>query len=188
MYAADHAIHTRLTAILSRFWKLFPEAKLEIETGFNDGLLKRWEEGELDFVICHKVTGYKSSLVLLREPLVWVLPKSEHLEHLKLIPLALLSPPCEYRESALKALSKHKLASDVIFSSASLSGVLCAVEGGLCMSALPLSCVRDGLRAVSDGETLPPLPMVELCLYGDGSSRAQRNFIRAIREYSKAPQ
>ena len=184
---ADHAVHLQLALLLKIFMGLHREAEVHIETGPNTELLESLQQGQLDFVICHKEKNYPSAFTLVKENLVWIVStkSADKMEKEMLlkneIPLALLPSTCQYRDATLRALKKAKKKWRLVFSSASLAGIQAAVESGFAYSVLPITCVPAGAFSFLESEHFPRLPTMELCLYGDGVSNLKRAFIKAVR-------
>ncbi|NMR20502.1 LysR family transcriptional regulator [Cellulomonas fimi] len=95
------------------------------------------------------------------------------------VPLVALDEPCLIREWAVGTLRRAGRTADVQVSSASLSGVLLAVRGGLGVAALVTSGpLPDGLERCT---SLPPLEAVPLrARAAAGGGRAQDVVVRAV--------
>ncbi len=85
------------------------------------------------------------------------------------LPLAMLPPRCMFRDRALATLSRANIAHEIVYTSASLLGVIAAAEAGLAVTVLGRSTLAPGLREVAD---LPLLGTAEMAIFGDAEGRS----------------
>jgi DNA-binding transcriptional LysR family regulator len=84
------------------------------------------------------------------------------------LPLAMLPPGCMFRDRALATLSRANVAHEIIYTSASLLGVIAAAEAGLAVTVLGRSSLPPGLREVA---SLPDLGTAQMAIFGDAEGR-----------------
>ncbi|CAE6693410.1 MULTISPECIES: LysR substrate-binding domain-containing protein [Paraburkholderia] len=158
----------RMSAMLSGFLKIRPDARLETLAGMSAVLQQKLSGGEIDIALVKREPGSGDCYASWPEALVWVrgrdvvLPKRDSEEP---VALALFPDGCIYRKRAIRSLDKAKRAWRVAFGSQSLTGIQAAVAAGLAISVLPRSAVLPEHRICTD---MPPLPPTELALIGAG--------------------
>jgi DNA-binding transcriptional LysR family regulator len=158
----------RMSAMLSGFQKIRPDARLETLAGMSAGLQQKLSAGEIDIALVKREPDSGDCFASWPETLVWVrgrdadLPKLDSEEPFA---LALFPEGCIYRKRAIRSLDKAKRAWRVAFGSQSLTAIQAAVAAGLAISVLPKSAVLPEHRICSD---MPPLPPTELALIGAG--------------------
>jgi DNA-binding transcriptional LysR family regulator len=81
------------------------------------------------------------------------------------LPLALYRERSVSGDAALAALRNQKVASEIVYTSPSLTGVRAAALAGLAITPLPASAVIAGLRVLGPDEGLPRLPDLEFAIY-----------------------
>ncbi|MCC8405825.1 LysR family transcriptional regulator [Paraburkholderia sp. MMS20-SJTN17] len=158
----------RMSALLSGFLKIRPDARLETLAGMSVVLQQRLSAGEIDIALVKREPGSGDCFASWPEALVWVrgrdvvLPERDSEEPFA---LALFPDGCIYRKRAIRTLDKAKRAWRIAFSSQSLTAIQAAVAAGLAISVLPKSAVSPEHQICSD---MPALPPTELALIGTG--------------------
>ena len=169
---SEDFIPRQLPALLTRFRRLYPEVQLELMTGLSCDLLDVYEAGGLDVAIAKKDGLAQRGRVIWREPLVWLASASYQPDFSKPTELVLLKPPCTYRELMMRTLDSVRQPWIASCTARSLMGVQAAAAGGLGMTILGRSFVRDGLQVVSTPDFWPALPMTEIVLLGEETAEA----------------
>ena len=100
-----------------------------------------------------------------RAPLVWAAAETFDLVPRAALPLALYRERSVSGDAALAALRNQKVASEIVYTSPSLTGVRAAALAGLAITPLPASAVITGLRVLGPDEGLPRLPDLEFAIY-----------------------
>jgi DNA-binding transcriptional LysR family regulator len=85
------------------------------------------------------------------------------------LPLAMLPPGCMFRDRALATLARANIAHEIVYTSASLLGVIAAAEAGFAITVLGRSTLTPKLREVAD---LPSLGTAEMAIFGDAEGRS----------------
>jgi DNA-binding transcriptional LysR family regulator len=169
MGVADHCAPLHLAAILRCFTQAYPDMRFEVEIGRSHDLRMACDRGTLDLAIAKRREGEAAGTLVWTEPMAWV--ASESWVPGERLPLALLPPGCLFRDRALATLNRAELPHEIIYTSASLLGVLAATEGGMAVTVLGRSGLPPGLRELPD---LPPLGNAEIAVFaGRKSSFAQ---------------
>jgi DNA-binding transcriptional LysR family regulator len=177
---ADHFVPQHLAPILARFARTYPEVQLEVEVGRSHELRAACERGKLDLVIGKRRDGETTGVPIWTETLAWVGAMGAHGAWVGAkggtdagrnapLPLAMLPPGCMFRDRALATLARANIAHEIVYTSASLLGVIAAAEAGLAVSVLGRSTLTPKLREVT---SLPPLGTAEMAIFGDAEGRS----------------
>jgi DNA-binding transcriptional LysR family regulator len=141
---------TLLSGVLARFAQLNPEVQLQVRVAGSPELLDLLNGNRLDVVLC---MGAPEDAAAVRvAPMVW--HGDPELAERSVLPLAILEPPCRFRDAALTALERDGRPFRVALETPSLSALRAAVEAGLavtCRTALfrPLTTpIEVGLPVV----------------------------------------
>lgn len=141
---------TLLSGVLARFAQLNPEVQLQVRVAGSPELLDLLNGNRLDVVLC---MGAPEDAAAVRvAPMVW--HGDPELAKRSVLPLAILEPPCRFRDAALAALERDGRPFRVALETPSLSALRAAVEAGLavtCRTALfrPLTTpIEAGLPVV----------------------------------------
>jgi DNA-binding transcriptional LysR family regulator len=141
---------TLLSGVLARFAQLNPEVQLQVRVAGSPELLDLLNGNRLDVVLC---MGAPEDAAAVRvAPMVW--HGDPELAERSVLPLAILEPPCRFRDAALAALERDGRPFRVALETPSLSALRAAVEAGLavtCRTALfrPLTTpIEVGLPVV----------------------------------------
>ncbi len=176
---ADHFVPHHLAPILARFARTYPELRLAVEVGRSHDLRAACERGALDLVIGKRRDGETTGTPIWTEQLAWAaLPDfaRAHVARPDLarpgrnakLPLAMLPPGCMFRDRALATLSRANIAHEIVYTSASLLGVIAAAEAGLAATVLGRSTIPPKLAELAG---LPPLGHAEMAIFGDAEGR-----------------
>jgi DNA-binding transcriptional LysR family regulator len=172
---ADHFVPQHLAPILARFAHTYPDVQLEVEVGRSAELRTACEKGALDLVIAKRRDGESTGVPIWTETLAWVAGTDsafltpDAAGRNAPLPLAMLPPGCMFRDRALATLSRANIAHEIVYTSASLLGVIAAAEAGLAVTVLGLSTLTPGLREVP---FLPPLGTAVMAIFGDAEGRS----------------
>jgi len=138
---------TLLTGVLSRFAQLNQETQLQVRVSDSADLLELLSSDRLEY----------DPAAVKTVPMIWLgLPA---LAELEVLPLAVLEPPCRFRDAALAALAAAGRPYRIVLETPSLSALRAAVESDLCVT-----CRTDVVlkRPIDPAEapSLPKLPRV----------------------------
>jgi DNA-binding transcriptional LysR family regulator len=140
-----------------------------VEVGRSRELRAACERGQLDLVIGKRRDGETAGTAIWTEALAWfgaeefTLPTDG-----AAVKLAMLPTGCMFRERALATLAQANVAQEVVYTSASLLGVIAAAQAGLAVTVLGRSSLAPGLREVAG---LPPLGTAVMAIFGDAEGR-----------------
>lgn len=165
---------TLLPGVLARFADAHNGVRLEVAVAGSAALRARLADGALDVVMCAARADEAAALIT---PLSWL--GAARLAARDPVPLALLEPPCGYRDAALAALEQAGRRWRVVVTSPSLSGMRAAVAAGLGLTVR--SRLLGGLPVV-EGAGLPTLPSIgHVVLAADGAGPASRTLAGLLR-------
>ncbi len=166
---ADHFVPQHLAPILARFARTYPDLRLHVEVGRSHELRAACERGELDLVIGKRRDGETTGVPIWTETLSWAAPEGFTMPPRgQVLKLAMLPPGCMFRDRALGTLGRANVAHEIVYASASLLGVIAAVQAGLGVTVLGRSTMPPGLREVA---ALPRLGTAEMAVFGDAQGR-----------------
>jgi DNA-binding transcriptional LysR family regulator len=144
---------TLLSGVLARFSQLNSDVQLEVRVAGSPELLDLLNGDRLDVVLCMGAADDPHAARVA--PMVW--HGEPDLAQAPVLPLAILAPPCRFRDAALAALEREGRPFRVALETPSLSALRAAVEAGLavtCRTALFLP------RAAPIEVGLPAMPQV----------------------------
>lgn len=168
---ADHFVPQHLAPILARFARTYPDVRLEVEVGRSHELRAACERGQLDLVIGKRRDGEATGVPIWTEILAWTgaNPGAARADRNAPLPLAMLPPGCMFRDRALATLARANIAHEIVYTSASLLGVIAAAEAGFAITVLGRSTLTPKLREVAG---LPSLGTAEMAIFGDAEGRS----------------
>lgn len=161
---ADDYAERFLPGILAGFSQSNPLVEVSVICEDTNGLIHHIREGELDVaIVTHNFSSIQNEL-LRKEPLLWVTSANHTVQDSDPVPLALGSPNCGWRKSAVDALAKSGRAFRMLYSSSSATVLTSAVLSGLAVAVLPESALRRGMRILTERDGFPALPQCEIGL------------------------
>ncbi len=179
----DDYMDAYLRPLIARFAVEHPKVELEVRCDISKRIEPALRAGELDLGVVTQDPNRPLGEVLRREPLVWVAERGHRPELQETLPLALFSEGCRARPRILAALNSAGKAHRLVFSCSHTTGVLSAVEGGFCVSAITESAVPPSLRRLGAAEGLPPLFELSVGLImAPRPGLAAQRFADALRE------
>ncbi|MBA2933150.1 LysR family transcriptional regulator [Sphingomonas sp. CGMCC 1.13654] len=165
-----------LSGVLARFSELHADAQIYARVAGTAELLGMLERDQLDIVVGYAAADAADAVSLA--PMAWY--GDEALVHRDVLPIAVLEPPCRFREAAISALDAAGRPWRIAIETPNLSSLRAAVDGGLgitCRTSLFSS--DPPLRTPS----LPGLPAVTSILRsGDGRDRAVQGLLALAHE------
>ena len=153
-----------LPPLLARFSRLYPQILIEMETGLTARMPDRLGV-DFDLVIAMYPPGRGGGTLLRRQRAVWAGSRTEAVESLDPLPLALYPKGCLFREWATQALNRSHRTWRLAFVCHSLSAVAAIVAQGLAVTIVKEDMVPPDLRVVSEEDGMPPLPTADIRLH-----------------------
>ena len=143
--------------LLRQFAELHPEAQIYARVAGTAELLGLLERRQLDIVLGFAAAHDPAAITTA--PMVWY-GKSELAEQ-AVLPIAVLEPPCRFREAAIRALDEAGRPYRITVETPNLTTLRAAVEAGLGVTCRTHLFAREKpLR----GEHMPDLPQVSCIL------------------------
>ncbi|MFZ3204897.1 MAG: LysR substrate-binding domain-containing protein [Pseudomonas sp.] len=149
-----------LPGVLSMFARSHPAVQVEVAVGRSADLIEKLDAGELDLILINAGNdGQDDSRgeVIYSEALVWAGREGGLAVQRSPLPLALATPGCAWRRTALDALDRLDLPYRIAYSCEQCAGQEAAMIADLAVAPFPRSLVRPPLRRLGEEHGLPPL-------------------------------
>jgi DNA-binding transcriptional LysR family regulator len=153
-----------LPEILARFARTHPLVQLEVECQGSAHLVHSTMNGKLDMSIITCQPGSMVGDIIRSEPLVWVTSSRHDVHCQKVVPLAVSTPGCAWRQMATDALAGSRLSHRIAYASSNSLAISAAVVSGLAVAAIPEFLVRPGMRVLGEAEGFPRLGEFQIAL------------------------
>jgi DNA-binding transcriptional LysR family regulator len=157
-----------LPKALARFRQGYPEIEIEVSVDRRAVLIDRLDKRQLDLALLFGAGGRSDAQRLTALRMAWIGSRDQRLKWQKgqPLPLALCTPPCFFRESAISALDQARIPWRITFTSLSVHGIWAALDAGLGITMRTATGLPKQLAVIDSG--LPRLPMVEVSLHDGG--------------------
>ncbi|MGQ9369286.1 LysR substrate-binding domain-containing protein [Azospirillum sp. ST 5-10] len=152
----DFAEHG-LAPLLRLFAATHPRVRLNLRVGRSAELGRAFAAGESDVLVAMRAAPGADEVAVVREPMVWLAGGDGPAAPDDEVPLALLDPPCGFRDAALSALDRAGRRYRIVATSQSLSGLRTAVAAGLAVTVRTPRWSRDGVGPAPPALGLPEL-------------------------------
>jgi DNA-binding transcriptional LysR family regulator len=153
-----------LPDLLRMFARSHPRVRLDLRIGRSQELNAAFEQGNLDILLAMRRASYPDEMAVLRLPMVWLAASDGLVAQEDDVPLALLDPPCGFRDAGLAALDRAKRRYRIAATSASLAGLLTALRGGLAVTPRTRRSMVPGIGLAPAALRLPNLGEAEFTL------------------------
>jgi DNA-binding transcriptional LysR family regulator len=166
---SETLVQSQLPLFLSRFEQHFPSVQLDLTTGSSEDLFDSHEAGLLDVVFAKRKRegSPHRGRVIWREPLVWLAAKNFRCDPSRPVRLIMMPPPCAYREVMTETLDAARREWTLACTASNLMGLQAAVAGGLGVTVLGKSFLRDGMKILPTSAQWPALPVSEVAVIGE---------------------
>ncbi|MFM0416855.1 LysR family transcriptional regulator [Paraburkholderia aromaticivorans] len=165
---SEHVAGPDLPLLLGRLNAHDPGLVIELHLGTSSALLAQFDERRLDAVIIRYGADEPprdDAQVLFSEPLAWLATPAWLPRVGEPLALALLSPPCNVRDVALRTLTQAGIGWQEVFVGGGVAAVGAAVAAGLAVSPLARRVAPRGLIDVGLRLGLPQLPESRVTLH-----------------------
>ena len=165
-----------LPPLLRLFASTHPRVKLEVRIGRTVEINEALAAGQVDIAIAMRGEPAPSEIGLIEESTIWLaateglsIPASDEL------PLALLDPPCGFRNAALAGLDRVGRTYRVAATSQSLAGLRAAVLAGFAVTLRTARWLGPGVALAPTDLNLPDTEAVtfSIRLNGDAATPAR---------------
>jgi DNA-binding transcriptional LysR family regulator len=168
---------TDLPAILREFAGTHPRLRIDLRVGRTVELSADLSARRIDVLAAMRGAVEPDEVAVIRQPMRWLSATGGLVGRSgDEIPLAVLDPPCGFRDAALKALDAARLPYRIAATSPSLSGIMAAVLGGVAVSVRTPRSLVNGIAVAPRKMALPRLPDAEFSIRvrADSGDVAQR--------------
>jgi DNA-binding transcriptional LysR family regulator len=122
------------------------------------------KDGSVDVIISMRQAVTSNELAIIVEPMCWLMARDGLVGPSDEIPLAVLDPPCGFRDAALQALEKLDKPYRLSATSPSLSGVRAAVRAGIAVTVRTARWMGRDIVEAPTHLRLPTLPNAEFSI------------------------
>jgi len=153
---------TELPSILNQFARTHPRVRIDLRIGRTAELSEDLSAGRIDVLVAMRQSVEPDEVAVIREPMLWLAaPDGLVRASSGDLPLAVLDPPCSFRDAALKTLDADARPFRIAATSPSLAGIAAAVRAGIAVTARTARWISPGIAIASADLALPPLPQAE---------------------------
>jgi len=159
---------TWLPAVLGRFKRAHPTARVEATVERNTSLIERLNKGQIDLAL---VLGLETDVrgeILANFPMAWIGSNNTTVKSGEPVPLTVFEQPCFFRTTAIAALDAAGIPWRIEFTGPSLAGLWAAVDAGLGIAVRTTVSAPAHLVNIGRSLHLPRLPSVQLSLHSAG--------------------
>jgi len=153
-----------LPEILARFHRTHPSVNVEVECHPSDILAERIRNSELDVAAVTFNGGDVYGEALTSAELVWVTSQRHATHAMDVLPVAAASSSCSWRKLVEDALNRITRSYRIAYISPNFSTIQACVQQGLAVSAMPMICVKPGMRVLTEAEGFPRLGAFDIGL------------------------
>ncbi|MCM2292975.1 LysR family transcriptional regulator [Allorhizobium sp. BGMRC 0089] len=163
--ASEDLVTEWLPGVIRAFTADYPDIDIDFTIALSEDLIKKFEEGGLDIVLCKRgPQSLTKGDLIWREPLVWLSSTGEPVVKNGENQLVLYPPPSITRFRAVEAMARTNQPWRIAFSSSTLNGLAAAARIGLGMMAHARLLAPNGLQECLDFPDLPILGELEFVL------------------------
>lgn len=174
---------TDLPIFLNQFARSHPRLRIDLRVGRSAELGQQLKHGDVDLLIAMRETARSDEIAIVREKMCWLGAREGLVGRTDQLPLAVLDPPCGFRDAAIRALEKNNRPFRIAATSASLSGLRAAVRAGLAVTVRTARWTGPDIVQAPRRMRLPSLPSAEFAIrVRDGASDAARTLANALAE------
>jgi DNA-binding transcriptional LysR family regulator len=155
---------TDLPMLLNLFARSHPRIRIDLRVGRSSELAETFKDGGVDVLILMRQATAASEVGVLTEPMCWLMARDGLVGPSEEIPLAVLDPPCGFRDAALRALDEIGRPYRLAATSPSLSGLRAAVRAGIAITARTARWTGPDIVLAPPHMRLPKLPKAEFSI------------------------
>jgi DNA-binding transcriptional LysR family regulator len=148
-----------LPGILGHIVRLHPGISIDLRVGRSSELTAQYQQNKIDVLVAMRGSDNAEELAVWNEQMIWFVSENGPiLDQVEELPLALLDPPCRFREAAFDSLRAARRRYRVAAGSSSLAGIIAAVQAGIGISVRTAGWAKAGIVEAPVEYALPPLP------------------------------
>jgi DNA-binding transcriptional LysR family regulator len=161
---------TWLPSVLARFARAYPLVRVDVAAGRSNAVFSQFKSGKLDLAVTFGEDWPESAGWSMALPMAWIGPKDYRRGNGELVRLAVLDPPCLFRNAAAVALDGKGIPWTAAFASPSLASLWGAVTAGLGITVRTPHGLPPQLTTLGAEAGLPALPETTLSLFEGGQT------------------
>lgn len=171
-----------LPGVIPDFRRTYPEVQLEVQCDLSTRLIDSFDEGDLDIALAVRHGPTSTGELLGEEETVWVAGNDFRNDGNSPLPLAVYPEGCVFRSSGLAALTGINRRWEIVYVSASPTGINVALQTGMAATIKAARSVPPGCRVLDGEPGIPPLPRVEVELHRSPLARSKvaSEFVRLL--------
>lgn len=177
---SEHVVGNDLPNMVGQLASASKQLSLEVQLGLSAELVAQFDSGALDAVIIRSDTSRRDGEFLRNDPFGWFAAPDWKWRANAPLPLVTLSPECNIRAVAAKALDGAGIAHADSFLGGGVAAVCAAVTAGLGVAPLAARIAPSGSVEVGTRLGLPPLPASRVMLHSSTQDRAARAALRRL--------
>lgn len=146
-----------LPDLLRDFARHYPRVGLALRVGRTRELAAELAAGSIDVLVAMRAGPAADEVAVLDEPMLWLASADGLIGADEPLPLALLDPPCGFRDAGLAALNRIGRPFRFAATSPNLAGLMAAVRAGLAVTVRTRRSLGPGIVAAPAALRLPAL-------------------------------
>jgi DNA-binding transcriptional LysR family regulator len=167
MGVSDHAVGTRLPAILTALRTSLPGIAIDVLVGLTTEMRRAYDAGDVDVAILrHAGAGWRDGVPIGADRLSWFASADTDWRSVvaNVVPLVVMRGDCGVKAAALQALENARLRSRICFAGGSVAALQAAVQSGLGIGIFGIHQAPTGCRRLGPVDGLPDLPVGEVTM------------------------
>ena len=156
---------TWLPSVLARFARAYPLVRVDVAAGRSNSVFSQFKSGKLDLAMTFGKNWSASAGWSMALPMAWIGRKDYRRGDDEPVRLAVLDPPCMFRNAAAVALDGNGIQWTAAFVSPSLASLWGAVTAGLGITVRTPHGIPPQLTTLGAEAGLPALPEATLSLF-----------------------
>jgi DNA-binding transcriptional LysR family regulator len=153
-----------LAADIKLFARSHPRVRLDVRVGRSEDLTEAFTSDRLDIMIALRRAVERDEAAVATEAMLWLCASGGPAGAAEEVPLALLDPPCSFRDAAVQALDRAGRPYRIVGTSTSLAGLLVALRAGIAVTVRTARWIEPGIEKAPSRLDLPVLPKAEFSL------------------------
>ncbi|SED57318.1 DNA-binding transcriptional regulator, LysR family [Rhizobiales bacterium GAS188] len=153
-----------LPDLIGQFARTHPRVRLDLRIGRTAALTQDYLTGQIDILIAMRIASAPDEIAVLREPMLWLASPAWSGAAADELPLALLDPPCGFRDAALHALGEARRPYRIAATSPSLTGLRAALRAGITVTMRTTRWIGQGVGQAPESLGLPSVADAEFSL------------------------
>jgi DNA-binding transcriptional LysR family regulator len=146
------------------FARSHPRVRIDLRVGRSSELSEQLRDGHIGLTLSMRQAAVADELAVIVEPMRWLMAREGLVGSMDEMPLAVLDPPCGFRDAAIQSLEKLGKPYRLAATSPSLSGLRAAVRAGIAVTTRTARWMGPDIIEAPPHMRLPKLPNAEFSL------------------------